>query len=190
MNISKITAERERLGIQLLPEQLHSISKVLRKNYNLLVFGVGNDTSFWLEANKKGHTVFIEDNPSWLKKIQTKNPGMNAYLVTYGTKLLNWQKLLDKTEKLNLKLPKAITDIAWDVILVDAPRGYKNHHPGRMKSIYTALKLLAHTGHIFVHDCDRLAEKVYTDTFLKNENLVEEIGILRHYKISNKHYEK
>jgi glucuronoxylan 4-O-methyltransferase len=184
---------KDKYGIQLESEQLLLIAGVLRKKpCNFLVFGVGNDTKFWREINKKGRTVFIEDNKDWFQKIKKICPAMEAYLVNYPTKITQWKLLLNKPRKLELNLPKQIADIKWDVILVDAPCGayeyflkeYGIEPPGRMVSIYMASKLIKKDGHVFVHDCHREVERVYSDRYLLKENLVKEVGTLRHYRIS------
>jgi len=183
MDLKEIKSEREKLQIQLEPEQLDSIIKAIGGGCNLLVFGLGNDTPFWLKANEKGKTIFIEDSKWWAGKVKQVCPEAKYILVKYGTKLTEYKDLLDKPEKLDLELNDEIRNTKWDVILVDAPRGYEDEHPGRMKSIYEASILIKKGGHIFVHDCNRTVEKVYTDKYLRPENLVEEIATLRHYII-------
>jgi glucuronoxylan 4-O-methyltransferase len=55
--------------------------------------------------------------------------------------------------------------LRWDLIIVDAPRGY-GILEGRMQSIITA-SFIAHPGtHIFVHDCERPLEDEWSSTFL------------------------
>ena len=48
---------------------------------NLLIFGLGRDSELWLDVNKNGKTIFLEDNTEWINtvNIQMKNlnsPGM------------------------------------------------------------------------------------------------------------------
>lgn len=183
MDLQEITLEREKLQIQLEPDQLNSIINTIGNGCNLLIFGLGNDTPFWLKVNMNGRTIFIENSKLWADKVMQACPEANCLMVKYGTKLSEYQELLDKPEKLTLELNDEIRNTKWDVILVDAPRGYEDEHPGRMKSIYEASNLVKKGGHIFVHDCNRTVEKVYTDKYLRPENLVEEIRTLRHYII-------
>ncbi len=85
-----------------------------------------------------------------------------------------------------MDLDNEIRSTRWDVILVDAPRGFDDECPGRMKSIYEASRLIKSGGHVFVHDCERVVEREYTDKYFLEGNLVEEveeIGNLRHYII-------
>jgi glucuronoxylan 4-O-methyltransferase len=82
-----------------------------------------------------------------------------------------------------MKLPNTIEALGWDVILVDAPAGYTDSKPGRMKSIFLAKRLAASPGDVFVHDCEREVERVYCDRFLGREHLTSEVNLLRHYQI-------
>ena len=181
MDIETIENERNKNKIQLEPQQLLEISKTLPGNF--LVFGVGNDTSFWLKANK-GHTIFLEDSHEWYNGIRNNMPHANIRLVEYHTQLKNGHNLLGQDSQLYMNLDPDILNTKWDTILVDAPPGYKEEHPGRMQSIYMASRLIKGNGHVFVHDCDREMEKIYTDKYLMPQNLIERIGTLNHYKIN------
>lgn len=183
MKLKDIKRIRDKLDIQLKVDELVLIIKVLEKKpCNFLVFGLGNDTPLWLKVNKKGTTIFIEDLKGWFDKFKTKYK-VDAYLVKYKTKRRDWKKLLKEPSKLFLKLSKKIMNTKWDVILVDAPRGWKEEQPGRMQSIYIASKLIKKKGDVFVHDCWREVESVYSNKFLLKKNLVKEIKGLRHYHI-------
>lgn len=163
------------------------ISAVREKAFcRFLIFGLGNDSLFWSKLNRRGLTVFVEDSPAWLTGVTDKYPHIKAFLVDYETKRTQWETLLESPDTLNMVLPGSISDRAWDVILVDGPEGYDDSTPGRMKSIFVASRLAARRGHIFVHDCDRKIEQVYADRFLGKDNLVAEIGLLRHYRIPDK----
>ena len=83
-----------------------------------------------------------------------------------------------------MRLPEQVTQSRWDVILVDGPAGYTDENPGRMQSIYTASKLIKKGGYVFVHDCHRKVEQVYSDKYLLRKNFVPHILInstLRRY---------
>lgn len=178
---------RNIIGIQLSVEQLEAILTVIqqKKDGNLLVFGLGNDSLLWLTANRTGKTIFIEEHQAWFNEFKSRYPEWLAYRVSYETKLCDWKLWLNKPEKLILELNPEIHHILWDIILVDAPIGYGDDGPGRMKSIYTASQLINQGGDIFVHDCDREVERVYSDTFLLPKNLLKEITNLRHYHFSD-----
>jgi glucuronoxylan 4-O-methyltransferase len=168
--------------VHLSAEEIKAIASVVKEKApcKFLVFGLGNDSLFWSRINRRGKTVFIEDNLSWFYIIKGRNPGMEGYLVEYGTRRREWKELLNTPDMLLLALPDEVECEKWDVILVDAPNGWDDLTPGRMKSIFMASRLVGEGGHIFVHDCDRQVEKIYCDRFL-GDNLQEEIRSLRHY---------
>jgi len=154
---------------------------------NILVFGVGRDSRLWIDINRQGLTVFLEDNPIWLDRISLELPEINAYLVTYNTLRKQWKGLLNRNieAELLLELPKEILETKWDIIFVDAPEGWSDEKPGRMKSIFTAAKLAYISGNcdVFVHDCDRKVEANYCEKFLHSENLMSTLDRLRYYYI-------
>ena len=65
------------------------------------------------------------------------------------------------SDNLRVDLPNDIRDINWDIILVDAPAGYGNDMPCRMKSIYESYELSNDSTDILVHDCEREIEDMY-----------------------------
>lgn len=155
---------------------------------NFLIFGVGKDSPFWIEVNKNGKTVFLEDNHDWLNQVRASCSEIDAYSVSYNTTRRRWLDLLAQhaqgIECLLMELPDRIWETKWDFIFVDAPAGYKDEVPGRMQSIYTAALLAFNSGDtdVFVHDCDRLVETIYSGYFLHDENLVTQVGKLKHYQ--------
>ena len=186
---SRISEMIELNEIQLSLEELKEIIRTVksRDRCRLLVFGLGNDSIFWASLNRGGLAIFLEDNTDWLEKITKRSKRIKAFPVNYNTWREDWRTLLESPSLLNMALPDEVKKEKWDVILVDGPEGWKDHHPGRMKSIYLASRLIKDSGHIFVHDCDREVEDAYCSRFLKNQNLKKEIkgpyGLLRHYKM-------
>jgi glucuronoxylan 4-O-methyltransferase len=88
-------------------------------------------------------------------------------------------------KELLLNLPIEIMEMKWDIIFVDGPEGWSDEKPGRMKSIFTAAQL-AHQSkdcYVFVHDCDRPVEAIYSRVFLCDENLISIQERLRKYYI-------
>ena len=187
-----IVAVRLLNGIQMTARQLQLIMKTIQKKApcKFLVFGLGNDSVFWSLLNKGGETVFLEDNPVWYHKITKRTPEIKAYLVTYDTLRKDWKRLLESPALLEVSLPESVKEKNWDIVLVDAPAGYDDNTPGRMKSIYTASKLVKDSGDVFVHDCNREVEDTFCDNFLKEENLSSEIkssiGNLRQYRMMSR----
>jgi len=153
----------------------------------MLVFGVGRDTPLWLDINAGGTTVFLEDVRKWAAFAREASPGSTVYDVHYGlTRRFMWPLLRggSRSALLMRDLPTQVTDTAWDVILVDAPRGTSWKSRGRMKSIYTASVLGAQSGaEVFVHDCHRAVEAECADLFLGRERLVAQAGTMRHYRL-------
>jgi hypothetical protein len=186
LTLKQLSFVRERHGIQIEPVQLLEIIQTIKPPVNFLVFGLGNDSGLWLKRNIGGRTVFIEDDPAWFDNIKQKNPILEAYLVNYGTKRTDWEMLLEEPLKLQIDLPPAISKTKWDVILVDAPPGYADDQPGRMKSIFLASQLIKAGGDVFLHDCNRQIEQKYADRFFNGHDLLSETGseVLRHYRIS------
>jgi glucuronoxylan 4-O-methyltransferase len=183
-NISKM---KQLNHIQLSTDQLKAISTAITRKApcKLLIFGLGNDSAFWLKLNRGGDTIFLEDNEEWLQQITKKIKGITAFIVDYKTLRTDWKKLLENQSLLDMSLPQCVENEEWDIILVDAPNGWNDQTPGRMKSIYHSSRLIKNSGDIFVHDCDREIETVYCDKYLKKDNFVNEIeaevGDLRHY---------
>lgn len=189
-NINKM---RRLNKIQLSTEQMKLMSETIKKKTpcKLLVFGLGNDSLFWMRLNRRGKTIFLEDNEYWLKLVTKRIKGLEALLVSYNTIRKDWKNLLETPSLLNSTLLNELGKEGWDIILVDAPAGFDDLQPGRMKSIYMSSKLIKNSGDIFIHDCDREVEDIYSNHFLKKENLQMEvrgsngIGSLRHYQIKD-----
>ena len=175
-------------NILLSVEEIYKISEAInkRKACNYLVFGLGNDALLWLEVNRGGYTVFLENSQEWIDKFITKrNMRELIYKITYTTRITQWRELLDCPEKLELKLPEEVINLKWDVILVDAPMGgmMQDTAPesgavihGRMQSIYMAARLAGKGCTVFVHDTERVVEKTYCDKYFPKEKLTCEMG--------------
>lgn len=193
--VDLLALKRNHPGMELRLSETKAIADCLyrRGPCNFLVFGMGRDSDIWLRLNERGRTVFLEDHEEWFAKSKALNPDMEAYLIKYSTRLFQWKDILGNAERLEMQLPERVTGTAWHVILVDGPKGdpdyhekYGIHPPGRMQSIYMASELAGPGGDVFVHDCDREIEAVYSDSYLGKENLQRTIkgrSILRHYQM-------
>lgn len=153
---------------------------------NLLVFGVGKDSNFWLEANEGGTTVFIEHEPEWIRMTREFVPGIDIVQVSYDTRRPQWKSLMERRDRLFMTdLPNRVLDENWDVLFVDSPQGGSRKRPGRMKSIYTASVLARRSTDVsvLVHDCHRPVEAAYADRYLGPERTVEQVDSLRHFRL-------
>jgi len=173
-------------NICMRPSEIQEIAETVKASApcRMLVFGLGNDSSFWNMLNRGGDTLFLEDSAIWRDRITSIDPGLEVCLVKYGTYLGQWRDLLDRPRDLEMDLPSKVTENRWDIILVDAPQGYRAQNPGRMKSIFAASLLRRSDSSVFIHDCNRTVETVYSDSFLGEEFTL--VGRLRHYR-SNSH---
>jgi len=171
--------------VQLQLDEMRPIVEAIQSKpaCSLLVFGAGNDSVFWEGVNQGGTTVFLEDDPAWADEIRARLQEARIYRVVYDTELDQWESLLQKPDLLALDLPEEIAGQRFDVIVVDGPAGHEGHleltghmAPGRMQSIYMASRLVAPSGFVFVHDCDRHVEQRYATEFLGAERLFVRAG--------------
>ena len=171
--------ERSNHG-QMTADEYRYIASFL-ENKNFLVFGTGNDTPLWRYANRKGKTLFLENIGKWIRP-----EDIDVIKVSYTTKRAWHKELLEeyrqgKVDRLVMDLPQEVLDTSWDCIFVDSPKGNNDKKPGRMQSIYTASIFANKKTEIFVHDCDRLVEDVYTKEMFST--IVHELTKLRHVKL-------
>ncbi|KAK9276940.1 hypothetical protein L1049_006478 [Liquidambar formosana] len=174
---------------------------------NFLVFGLGHDSLMWSSFNPRGTTLFLEEDPKWVQTVLKDAPTLRAHTVHYRTKLSEADDLLSayRSEpeclpskaflrgntrcKLALTdLPGEVYDTEWDLIMIDAPRGYFPEAPGRMGAIYSAAVMARArkrrgVTHVFLHDVDRKVEKVFAEEFLCRKYLVKAVGRLWHFEI-------
>ncbi|KAJ6705084.1 POLYSACCHARIDE BIOSYNTHESIS PROTEIN [Salix purpurea] len=178
-----------------------------RSPCNFLVFGLGFDSLMWTSLNPHGTTLFLEEDPQWVQTIVKKAPTLNAHTVQYRTQLQEADSLLKtyRSEpfcspskaylrgnykcKLALTgLPDEVYDKEWDLIMIDAPKGYFPEAPGRMAAIFSAVVMArgrkgSGVTHVFLHDVDRRVEKMFAEEFLCRKYLVKAVGRLWHFEI-------
>ncbi|PON95386.1 IRX15/IRX15L/IGXM [Trema orientale] len=174
---------------------------------NFLVFGVGRDSLMWASLNPRGVTLFLEEDPDWVKTVLRDAPILRAHPVNYRTRLSEADELIssykaepdcwpsaarlgpDSRCRLALtELPDEVYGREWDLIMIDAPRGYFPEAPGRMAAIYSAAVMArARVGpgvtHVFLHDVNRRVEKMFAEEFLCAKYRVKAVGRLWHFVI-------
>lgn len=198
---SKILPQQKKAEINLTLEVLS-----VRSPCNFLVFGLGYDSPLWNALNAHGKTVFLEEDSNWIQKVVESQPGIEAYHVQYQTKMSMADALLQnyrrngsscsptralrssKCELALTNLPALIYETEWDMIMIDAPRGYFDAAPGRMSAIFTAAVMASNrkkegSTDIFLHDVDRRVEQMYAGEFLCSSNLVGSLGRLWHFRV-------
>ncbi|KAL2484436.1 Protein of unknown function (DUF579) [Abeliophyllum distichum] len=199
---SKVIPQQNIDEIRISFDVLRSLSPC-----NFLVFGLGHDSLMWASFNPRGTTLFLEEDPRWVQTVLKDAPGLSASTVNYRTKLSDADNLLShyRTEQdcsptksfirgnskcrlaLNM-LQDEVYDKEWDIIMIDAPRGYFPDAPGRMSAIYSAAVMARNrkspgVTHVYLHDVDRKVEKMYAETFLCKKHLVKAVGRLWHFEI-------
>ncbi|KAJ0428106.1 putative glucuronoxylan 4-O-methyltransferase [Helianthus annuus] len=174
---------------------------------NFLVFGLGHDSLMWASFNPGGLTLFLEEDPKWVQTILKDAPDLKAAHVKYRTQLQEADELMKSyrrepecapaksyvkgNERCKLALtglPDVVYDKEWDMIMIDAPKGYYAEAPGRMGAIYSAAVMARNrkksgVTHVFLHDVDRKVEKAYAEEFLCRKYLKDGTGRLWHFEI-------
>ncbi len=180
-SLAPVRRLRRRLNIQMSDRELGYILSVLEQQRpcSLLIFGMGNDSILWYEANRGGRTLFIEDDVYWDRVIRERHPSLRSVHVLYGTRAANWRADLERPQP--LLLPQEVGLHAWDIVLVDGPAACKPEKPGRIQSVLAARRLVADGGAILVHDCDRHAEHAICGGLLGHLVMSAQIDTLRHY---------
>ena len=120
-----------------------------RMGGKVLFFGSGYDSLMW---SKICDVTFLENNNKWYRRLydDPRNQGIQCYLVTFDTRVSNWQEDL-AAKRLNT-LPPEIANSKFDVIIIDGPNGNRQSAPGRVSPILHAKRLLRRRGAIFVDD--------------------------------------
>ena len=117
---------------------------------NVLVFGLGADSAFYIRANRGRPVTFVEESLEWIGRVGL--PRALARVVHYAydaatVAVRDTQRILagprDGWEAALFMgdLPPDVLATRWDVVFVDAPSGWSDESPGRLRSLYTAARL-------------------------------------------------
>lgn len=190
---------------QMSHEQYIQVTKALHRcqGCDMLMWGVGFDARLWCQmVAGQGRIVFLEGTPEWFDLIKREIVGIEVYLVSYKHVMPEADALLQKEltdDELLVNLPATVNSTMWDIIIVDAPQGYRkrsHEFPGRMESIYTSGRLKDRaiasgkkSVQVMVHDASRHVEITWSDKVLGKEDYKAVGGyrpgndptILRHY---------
>jgi glucuronoxylan 4-O-methyltransferase len=172
-------------GIQMTSTELLAVVRSVksRSSCNFLVFGLGNDSLFWQVMNRRGTTAFIEDDVAWMEKVRLRDRLPFTTSTRYNTHLRDWRRFLESEADFDLPLDASISNMSWDVILVDGPAAWCDDAPGRMKSIAASKRLAGPGGDVFVHDFDRQPEHDLALHFLGKQNHKSTSDKLAHFVI-------
>jgi len=154
---------------------------------NLLVYGVGNDTQLWCDANKGGNTVFAEDSHEWIEKVRSQFASFSPDIrkCSYSSRVADYSSLIIPPRRIR-QMPEWIRSNKCDVIIIDGPMGYLPHHPGRLQPILWAARLSEELGieaDVFVHDSDRALERLAGLRFLGSTRFCSMTDRLAHYRL-------
>lgn len=157
-------------NIQLSPHQTQLIGAAIRTRApgcRMLVFGAGHDTPLWLSLNKDGHTVILETSDKWAEVACNAHP--DALIELMSAQSLTVAQSLEVTvdEIKSYRPPHHLANQEWDVILVDAPPGYKPTDPGRAIAIAWAYHLAGPGTHVFIDDYERAIERKFADALIR-----------------------
>jgi len=163
---------------QMTEEEYRYFSSKL-KDKNVLVFGSGRDSNLYRYCVGKGSIKFLENDLTWVPKDSTDI--VTVEYTTNRNQAFDFLNLMFKGKSdLGIYIPNEIRQVEWDIVFVDAPWDGKH---GRMQSIYESSRLVKKGGDVFVHDCDRPVENVFSTLILGKQNLIKELTKLRHYKV-------
>lgn len=178
----------EQLRMMSFSEYLFLCDNILsRKKCNLLIFGTGYDSKLWIDINKDGKTLFLEDSDEWIDKANEENPEIDIFKIKYDIFVKDNVRYVEEYKKSNndflkIDLPAEINNIKWDIILVDAPRAIEGNECGRSQSLYISYNFFLKNKNtmVFIHDCNRIAERIWTQLLFGNE--FSKIDTLRKYE--------
>lgn len=146
-------------GFEISARAVELVRDRLGGGGNLLVFSLGRDSSSWELVNRGGRTAFVEDLPEWIEFSRRQCPDREVYPIAYVTERDASMSFRRLEEVPTPALPESVTKTAWDVVVVDGPKGYASDQPGRASSIALASRLVAPNGIVLIDDYQRPLER-------------------------------
>jgi hypothetical protein len=93
------------------------------------VWAAGKDSILWRQVNCLGRSVFLENSPGWIKKVLAMDSALEVYKVDYNTSVERADEWFNGG-RWSLDVPAAVSNLCYDVILVDSPQGHAPKMPG------------------------------------------------------------
>jgi hypothetical protein len=150
------------LNKNIIEDILKDIIVTYKQKTNLLVFGTGNDTLLWKNANIYGHTLFVEHDFSWFEKISIDFPEDIMYH-KYSNISVKSSKSMTLEDLKKFIVPFQLREYVWDIIIIDGPTGYDDSCPGRALPIYWSTLIRHGDTIVYIDDCNREVEKLFID---------------------------
>jgi glucuronoxylan 4-O-methyltransferase len=143
---------------------------LMEKKANILVFGLGFDSILYQQANENGQTFFIENDHFFINiNERIKNKIFFEYQTIMKDSMNYTEKDLEKYTE-----PPLLRQIKWDLIIIDGPCGYQEHHPGRSLPIYWSSFCKSAT--IYIDDSSREVENRYIQMFFPDTERIDKIN--------------
>lgn len=161
----------------MTPEEYFAFMSYVRDRapQNLLIWGIGYDSTLTKALNEGGYTLFLEHNADWV----ARTPAAKLNYISYNDKSFHttvdhFDDFITSPHRANIKALN--TGVCWDTVLVDPPLGWKHTDTGRAVPLYTAAVdieacvameryELDQEVAVWVHDCNRVLEDAVTHAF-------------------------
>ena len=170
------------IQIMWISEMLHAAQFQNKKAPNFLIFGVGFDSPTWKQINCNGRTIFVEDDLEWMEKVSKAFPGLEMHKVDYKSSVAQVNDFFSSPTH-DFSIHTTVDAECFDVILIDAPKGYTDEQPGRMIPAYWSDKKASRCLHqenkatiVFLHDIERPAEQTIMKHCFSSENGWHHLG--------------
>lgn len=173
-----------------------------RNECNFLVFGLTDETLLWHSLNHDSRTVFADESTHMVSKME-KHRRIATYNVQFTTNVSELYSLLEHANEQPRKdcwsvynlhlsnyklainnLPNHIYNVAWDVILVDKPRGYLPFASGNFHQ-YSPLSCWPGVSPVAPPRLKCLCTTLSDDRFLCKDNRVEFVDSFRQSSLTN-----